>query len=258
VKFELAGRADAAEAVVLSAGLGGVTAFWRPQLGALGEHFRLVLFDQRGTGRNTEALPSPYGIGDMADDVVQVLDAAGIARAHFVGHALGGLVGLDLARRHPGRLGRLALVNAWAKADRHTERCFDIRLGILAAQGVAAYVATQPLFLHTAPYLSAHHEQVLAEIAHGTAQFQGEATLRARIAALRAFDASADLPAIRAPTLVMAARDDLLVPWTASRALAEGLPAARLWLTESGGHACTVEHPVAFNAAVLEFLKGKG
>lgn len=254
MKYELAGRADAAECIVVSAGLGGATGFWAPQLAELARHFRILLFDQRGTGKNTEALPEGYTIGHMADDVVQVMAAAGIARAHVLGHALGGLVGLDLARRHPDRVGRLVLVNAWARADRHSSRCFDIRIGILHAQGVAAYVATQPLFLHTAPYLSANHDRILAEVAHGTAHFQGVDTLLKRIGALRAFDVLDALPTIRAPTLVAAARDDLLVPWTASRILAEGLPDARLWVTPEGGHAFTVEHPGPFNAAMLEFL----
>lgn len=254
LQYEIAGRADAAETVVLSAGLGGAAAFWAPQMAALAPHVRILLFDQRGTGRNAGPLPDGYTIGHMADDVLEVMGAAGIARAHFVGHALGGLVGLDIARRHPGRLGRMVLVNAWAKADRHTERCFDIRLGILAAQGPAAYVAAQPLFLHTAPYLSANHEKILAEVAHGTAHFQGAENLLKRIGALRTFDVRADLAGIAVPALVAASRDDLLVPWTASQALAQGLPAARLWLAEQGGHAFTVEQPEPFNAAMTEFL----
>jgi len=258
MNYEITGRPDMDETILLSAGLGGAAAFWTPQRAALEAQFRVLAFDQRGTGRNREALPDPYSIGHMADDVLEVMDAAGIARAHFLGHALGGLVGLDLARRHPERLDRMVLVNAWAKADRHSERCFDIRLGILKAQGPAAYVAAQPLFLHTAPYLSAHDAAIQAEIAHGIAQFQGSDTLLKRIAALRAFDARPDLAAIRTPTLVAASRDDLLVPWTASRALAEGLPSAELWVTPEGGHAFTVEHPAAFNQRLLEFLGGPG
>jgi aminoacrylate hydrolase len=253
VNFEVTG--EGAEAVVLSAGLGGAASFWAPQRAALERHFRVVAFDHRGTGRNAEPLPPDYGIGAMADDVLEVLDAAGIGRAHLLGHALGGLVGLDLARRHPDRLGRLVLVNAWARADRHSERCFDIRIGILRSQGPAAYVAAQPLFLHTAPYLSAHHDRILAEVAHGTASFQGTENLLARIAALRAFDARADLARIAAPVLVAAARDDLLVPWTASAALAEGLPNAELWLTPEGGHAFTVERSDLFNPVLLDFLR---
>lgn len=253
MRFEVTGKAGA-PAVVLSAGLGGAAAFWAPQRAALEEHFRVVAFDHRGTGRNAGELPEGYTIGHMADDVVAVLHEAGIARAHLVGHALGGLVGLELARRHPARLDRLVLVNAWAKVEPHSERCFDIRLGILAAQGPAAYVAAQPLFLHTAPYMAANAARLDAEIVHGTAHFQGADNLRRRIAALRAFDAHADLARLPAPTLVAAARDDLLVPWTASQVLAEGLPNATLWLTETGAHAFTVEQPEPFNRAVIGFL----
>jgi len=252
VNYEVTG--SGAEAIVLSAGLGGAAAFWAPQRAALEARFRVVAFDQRGTGRNAEPLPEGYSICHMADDVAKVLDAAGIERAHFLGHALGGLVGLDVARRMPERVGRLVLVNAWARVDRHSERCFDIRLGILHSQGPAAYVAAQPLFLHTAPYMSAHYEKISAEVAHGTAHFQGAANLLARIAALRAFDARADLTRIAAPTLVAASRDDLLVPWAASEALAASLPHAELWVTLQGGHAFTVEQPEVFNAKLLEFL----
>jgi aminoacrylate hydrolase len=182
------------------------------------------------------------------------MDAAGVSRVHLLGHALGGLVGLDLARRFPERVGRLVLVNAWARVDRHSERCFDIRIGILHSQGPAAYVAAQPLFLHTAPYMSAHHDKISAEVAHGTAHFQGAENLLKRIGALRAFDARADLARIMAPTLVAASRDDLLVPWTASEALAAGLPHAELWVTPEGGHAFSVEQPELFNAKLLDFL----
>lgn len=253
---EITGQATPAEAVVLSAGLGGTTAFWAPQREALERHFRVVLMDQRGTGRNAEPLPAGYTIRHMAEDVLEVLDAAGIERAHLVGHALGGLVGLELARCAPQRLRRMVLVNAWARVDRHSERCFDIRIAMLQSQGPAAYVAAQPLFLHTAPYLSAHHEHILAEVARGTEHFQGADTLLKRIGALRGFDARADLAGMTTPALVAASRDDLLVPWTASRDLAAGLPAAEFWLTPEGGHAFTVEQPEPFNTAMLNFLRG--
>jgi aminoacrylate hydrolase len=253
VKYRLTGKAGA-ETVVLSAGLGGAAAFWAPQVPALEQHFQVLHCDHRGTGANREPLPEGYSIAHMAQDVVEVLDQAGIARAHILGHALGGLVALELARLAPERAGKLVLVNAWAKADRHTARCFDVRLGILASQGPAAYVAAQPLFLHSAAYASAHHEKILAEIEHGTKTFQGEDTLRKRIAALRAFDATADLPRIPHPTLVAAAKDDLLVPWTASEALAAGLSNATLWMTDHGAHACTVEDPDAFNPVMMGFL----
>ncbi|WP_022722530.1 alpha/beta fold hydrolase, partial [Rhodopseudomonas sp. B29] len=118
---EITGRTEKnAPTIVLSAGLGGAGAFWQPQLAALKQHFRVVLYDHRGTGRNPTTLPEGYSIGDMADEVIALLQSLQIKRCSFMGHALGGLVGLDLALRAPQMLDRLVLVNAWAAPNPHT------------------------------------------------------------------------------------------------------------------------------------------
>ncbi|WP_174243227.1 pyrimidine utilization protein D [Beijerinckia sp. L45] len=252
--YEVVGRADAAETVLLSSGLGGAGAFWQPQLAALSERYRVVLYDQRGTGRNTEPLPDGYSIGAMADDVIEILDHLDVARCAFVGHALGGIVGLDLALRYPNRLTSLVPVNAWAKTDGHTAMCFAVRKDLLLHVGPAAYVRAQPIFLYPAPWLSQNAERLAREEAHGIAHFQGADTLLKRIGALLAFDVSARLGEITVPTLVAASRDDILVPWTASERLADGIPTARLWVTPEGGHGFTVTEPEIFNAALLRFL----
>lgn len=254
--YEILGRADdAASTVLLSAGLGGLGHFWRPQLEALAAHHRVILYDQRGTGANAGALPDGYSIADMADDVVEVLDSAGVAACHFAGHALGGLVGLELARRAPSRLQSLVLVNAWARVDSHTRRCFDARLALLKHVGVEAYVRAQPIFLYPAAWLSEHEDVVAREEAAGIAHFQGQDNLLKRLSALLAFDATNDLAGIKTPALIAASRDDVLVPFTRSQQLASHLPNATLWLTAEGGHAFTATDPAPFNAAMLTFLE---
>jgi aminoacrylate hydrolase len=255
MRYDVLGRTDGkASTVVLSAGLGGLGHFWRPQIEALAAHHRVIVYDQRGTGANAGELRDDYSIADMADDVVTVLDDAGVASCHFAGHALGGLVGLELARRAPSRLDSLVLVNAWARVDGHTRRCFDARIALLKHVGVEAYVRAQPIFLYAAAWLSAHEEAVRKEEAAGLAHFQGADNLMKRLSALLAFDATSDLAAVQTPTLVAASRDDVLVPFTRSQQLAAGLPNATLWLTAEGGHAFTVTDPAPFNAALLAFL----
>ncbi len=239
--------------VLLSSGLGGAGSFWQPQLEPLCRGYRVVTYDQRGTGRSAGPLPDPYPISAMAGDVAEILDGLGIGRCHFVGHALGGLVGLDLALRRPDRVGSLVLVNAWAKGDAHTARCFDVRRDLLRI-GPEAYVRAQPLFLYPAPWMSRNAQRLAREHEHAVAHFQGTDTLLKRIAALLAFDVADRLGEIACPTLVAAARDDLLVPWTASEALAAGIPGARLWLAAEGGHGFTVTEPEAFNAVLGSFL----
>ena len=240
--------------MVLSAGLGGAGAFWQPQIDSLSARYRVLAYDHRGTGTNSEELPQPYAIADMAADVLGLLDDLGIARAHLMGHALGGLVGLELALSAPDRLASLILVNAWARTDSHTKRCFDARLALLTHAGPAAYVRAQPIFLYPAAWLSANAERIARDDAHGIAHFQGAETLMRRVGALLAFDVADRLGAIATPTLVAAARDDVLVPYTCSEALAAGIPRAVLWMVAEGGHGFSVTAPAPFNAAILDFL----
>ncbi|CAN5920627.1 pyrimidine utilization protein D [soil metagenome] len=248
------GPHPAAETVLLSAGLGGAVGYWTPQIAALRQHYRVVAYDQAGTGRNRGDLPDGYRIAAMADEVLSVLEASQTRKVHFVGHALGGLVGLDLALRQADRLRSLTVVNGWAAAHAHTRRCFDMRLALLKHEGAAAYVKAQPIFLFPADWLARNEARAAQEEAHGLAGFQGAHNLQARIGALLAFDVRNQLASLRLPTLIAAARDDVLVPSTMSEALAAAIPGARLHIAPWGAHAINVTEPAAFNALLLDFL----
>jgi aminoacrylate hydrolase len=251
------GPGSGAETVLLSAGLGGTAGYWAPQLEALRRRYRVVTYDQAGTGRDRRALPADHSIAAMADEALAVLEASGTATAHFVGHALGGLVGLELALRRPERLASLTLVNGWAAASAHTKRCFDVRLALLKHEGPAAYVRAQPIFLYPADWLARNTKRLEEEEAHGLAGFQGAETLRRRIAALLAFDATARLGAVHTPTLIVAARDDVLVPSSMSEELAFAIAGSRLCVAAWGAHAINVTEPEAFNSLLLDFLAHK-
>jgi aminoacrylate hydrolase len=254
VHFDVHGP-DGAPSVLLSSGLGGTAGFWQPQMSALIDAgYRVITYDQRGTGRSQQSLSEPYSIQQMALDVVEILDASNTASCHMVGHALGGLVALQLALDAPTRLDSLVLINAWSKPNPHSARCFDSRLTLLTIGGPKAYVAAQPIFLYPAAWCTANQQRVEEEVAHGTAHFQGEANLRARISALRAFDIDARLEEIKLPVLVSTAQDDILVPWTCSELLAQGLPLAELDKFAHGGHGHNVTEADRFNSSLLDFL----
>jgi len=94
--------------LVLVQGMGFDRLGWQPVLGRLGRHFRLVLMDNRGSGRS-EGPADAFTVADMVGDVVAVLDAARIRRAHVLGASLGGLVAQELAITHPERVDGLVL-----------------------------------------------------------------------------------------------------------------------------------------------------
>lgn len=255
---ETHGRTDpGAPTIVLSSGLGGAAHYWAPQIPALAADYRVIAYDQLGTGRSPGTLPDGYSIADMAKELVGLLADLGVERCHVMGHALGGLVGLQLAMTQPALVDRLVVINAWAKTHPHTLRCFAARKSLLLNTGVAAYVAAQPLFLYPAWWMADRTDWLAQQDEAGIAHFPPTETVLRRIGAIEAFDICPDLAAITAPTCVIATRDDVLVPATCSAALAEGLPNGRLAMLEQGGHACNVTDPDRFDALVGAFLRAE-
>lgn len=242
--------------VVMSAGLGGHGAYWRPQVKALSNRYRIILYDHRGTGQSDRApLPADYDARHMAQDITAILDGLDYEAAHIVGHAAGAVAGLQLALDHPHRVLSVSAINGWAVAEDHFKRCFEIRTAIYRAGGPQAYLKAQPLFLFPAEWIADHLDELDAQAAHHTAGFQDEATLMARIGALGRFDIRERLSEITCPVLVMGSLDDMLVPVRSSAHLAEGLPNAQFVAVPWGGHAVNITVPEEFDRYLLTFLR---
>jgi pimeloyl-ACP methyl ester carboxylesterase len=94
-------------------GSGCDSADWDATLAHLGPGFRTVTMDFRGHGRS-DAPATPFGLPDLAGDVLALLDALGIERATLVGHSLGGMVAVEAASRS-GRVAGLVLLEGWTR-----------------------------------------------------------------------------------------------------------------------------------------------
>jgi len=95
--------------LLLIQGLGYARWGWEPVVDGLARSFELLLFDNRGIGES-DAPPGPYTVVELADDAAQVLDEAGVERAHVLGTSLGGMVAQELALGRPQRVEKLVLV----------------------------------------------------------------------------------------------------------------------------------------------------
>nr|WP_226789305.1 alpha/beta fold hydrolase [Pseudomonas aeruginosa] len=100
--------------LALSNSIGTTLHMWDAQLPALTRHFRVLRYDARGHGASSVP-PGPYTLARLGEDVLELLDALEVRRAHFLGLSLGGIVGQWLALHAPQRIERLVLANtsAW-------------------------------------------------------------------------------------------------------------------------------------------------
>ena len=245
-------REGAGPALVLGAGLGGAASWWAPNRAALAERFTVITFDQRGTGRSSKVPVA--SIEQMAADLIAVLDAAGVDAAHYLGHSTGGAIGIAAALDHPGRLRSLLIYASTTHGDAYRRRVFALRERLLAALGADAYAQYTTLLLYPPYWINANADR-LAAMEKQAAGALGPAEVQAsRLAAILEFDRRAELPAIRIPTLVLCADDDILTPRYFSEEYARLIPGARTRWEPRGGYALSRTEPDTFNRIALEFF----
>lgn len=234
--------------LLLISGLGGLASFWNGVVPRLAARFKVVRHDHLGTGHSDAPLID-YSIEQMAGDVIALMDGLGVARAHIVGHSTGGAIAQTLALDHAARVGRLVLSAAWTRADPYLRLMFETRAEVLRRAGGAVYSRLSALLGTPAAWLREHG------LATELTVVNPEIVLR-RIDALLRFDRVADLPRLSAPTLVICARDDLVIPAYFSEALGAAIPGARTVLVGAGGHFLPRTSPRLWLRHVLPFLSG--
>jgi aminoacrylate hydrolase len=240
--------------VLLVPGLGGVGAYWQPNIPAFAAKHRVIIHDHRGTGQSSRS-KIDYSVDQMTDDLVRLMDHLKIDRAHLVGHSTGGAIGQTLAATHPERLSSLVIYSSWTKADPFFKRIFEARRTLLTTAGAAAYVRSTAAFLYPDWWINGNVALLEEREKVTIPNFPASEIVASRIDAIVAFDRTADLPRIKAPTLVICAKDDFLTPPYFSEELARLIPGAELQLLDKGGHCASESATEAFNAAVLRFLQ---
>lgn len=195
---------------------------------------------------------TPFTPDDLADDVLAAMDAAGIERAHLVGHSLGACLALLLAARWPDRVRRvvsvaptlfmddylLAVMDHWEAMARSDLAGHDLHAGlVLQAFGRAAHGRLVPAVVREMDRRPLARETVLRYV--DCDRRQDLRSLAARI---------------DAPVLVVCGSDDALPGPAQARAVAEGIGDSRLELMAGLGHSPQIEAPAAFNRLVADFL----
>ncbi|WP_243701423.1 alpha/beta fold hydrolase [Sodalis ligni] len=241
--------------MIFVSGLGGTAAYWQPQVEAFAQGFTVVTYDQRGAGTSDHPV-GPYSIETLVDDLQALVEALQLVRPVLIGHSTGGAIGQILAARHPALLAGMVLYASWAKSDMHFNWCFRMRRALLVGSTLEEYVHGSALFLYPPEHVKKHAEVLSPALLASATKFPEREVVLSRIDAIMAHDASAYLPLIQTPTLVICAQDDILTPPYQSRLLASAIPGAELKIVPQGGHSLSETETHLFNQITLDFVAG--
>ncbi len=220
------------------------------------DHFRVLTFDQRGSGLS-EKPHTAYSIALLADDTAALMDHVGFSAAHVIGVSMGGTIALELVLRHPGKVRSLILGCTTPGGPK------AIRIGGSAFAAAYSTHAMSPEergralaeAAFTKGYIGQHPEIIPAMIEARRQRPLDPVALEGRMKAVLAHDVYDRLKQIGCPTLVITGKDDALVAWQNSQLLAEGIPGATLVLLEPAGHCFWLEQPQQSLHAMAQFLE---
>jgi 3-oxoadipate enol-lactonase len=239
------------DAVVLAHAIGCDHRMWDELAAALPRQFRVIRVDLRGHGKSP--VPArPYSLDALAGDVLRVLDRLNVEKAHWVGLSMGGMVAQAFALGYGDRLGRLVLANTTSSYGAEGPAMWEARAKAVTEGGMAAIKDMAMSRYFSEEFRAAHPDGV---------ERVGQRFLETPAAgyigccdAIRDLDYTADLPGIRARTLVIAGEKDAGTPVAMSEILAQRIPGARLATIPGVAHLSAVEKPTEFNALVKDFL----
>ncbi len=230
----------------------------------LAEHYQLVWIDHRGNGRSESGDTARWRLEQWADDVRAFCDALGIVKPVVLGQSFGGVVAQAYASRHPDKLVLSSIGARWdfelamrrfaSRGGAEAERVARAFWSRMTPDDVAAYRRTCfPLYVSKPATTDLRamvvtREDVMRHFLRPGGPFQ-------------TMDLRPALSAIACPTLVLAGRDDPVIPWELSREVADTIAATsrapvEFVCMDGCGHGTWRDEPEAARAVLRRFVDG--
>jgi 3-oxoadipate enol-lactonase len=249
INYQIDGR-EGAPWLIFSNSLITNLSMWDDQVAGLKNDYRILRYDQRGHG-GTDAPAGKYSFDMLTQDVIGLMDALSIQRAHFCGISMGGMTALFLAQRHGDRFDKIIACDCGPASTPAGAQQWKERIDLAAEKGMEALVDITvnrwypPEFVATkAPVLDKVRNMIRTTPYDG---FAGCAY------ALSDYDLKPGLGGIKNPVLCMCGTKDAAYPGT--KAIAAAVPGATLVDLEGAGHISNTELPDKFTGAIRDFLK---
>ena len=235
--------------LVLSNSLMSNYTMWDDTVGALTDKFRVLRYDTRGHGRSG-VTPGPYSIASLAEDLVALLDALKVSKAHVAGLSMGGMIAQYVGANHPERVLSLALCNTASEMPPRSTWAARIESAQQGGIGALADGTIQRWFREGFTQRSPEKINTVRQMILAT-PLEGYI---ACASAVRDMAQTTMLLKIKAPTLVMTGRQDPACTVEQGTVLHRMIDGSKFEVIEDAAHLSNIEQPEVFNRNLRRFL----
>ena len=237
--------------LVLNNGIFMNTTSWVFQTPELAKRYRVLTYDMRGQGQSDHP-EGEYSLDLHAQDLVALMDALGIRKAHLVGTSYGGELNLVMGIRFPERCQSLTIICSVSHSD-------PLAAAMIERWRLAAKMGDGPLFfrliyadVYSEGFLTSRPDLIpLAEQRYATLDLPAAVRL---IESFQHFNVSADLGKIKVPTCIASAELDILKPRRYGEILHHSIAGSEFHLIPNSGHVAVLEKAAEVNTIILGFL----
>lgn len=243
--------------LVLINGLGGHIGTWDPRfIRELSKKLKLVIFDNRGAG-HTDVSDSEYSIELFADDTAGLMDVLRISRAHVFGISMGGMIAQELVLNYPEKVDKLVLCSTNCGGANSVQPGEVVRalMADMSALSPEEIVRMAVPALFTDEFVKNNTELVESHVQQTLKTPISEEAYMRQVGAIMNFDTYDRLSQIKAPTLILQGKMDLLVPSENGSILAEAISDSKLVYFENSAHVLAEEMETVLQVLV-GFLVG--
>ncbi len=227
---------------------------WDAQIPALTPHYRVLRIDSRGHGLSTSS-PPPYTLPQLVEDVIAVWDSLKIRRSAIAGLGLGGIVVSEVALRHGDRVSALIPVSCRASMTPQYQAIWPPLVEAAKKGGIAA-IADMTISRWFSEEFRANNTATIKTVRDAILRTSLDGYLGC-IAAILTLGHADRLPTLRIPVLYVSGELDRVgAPPDIVQAMCDATPGAKHVVLPGATHISTVCNPTAFNAALLDVLRG--
>jgi len=226
---------------------------WRHLMAPL-TGWRRIAVDLRGMGLS-DVPESGYDMRSYADELAELLRVLEVEQAVICGLSMGGYIALEMMRSHRGNVRGLILANTRAEADSPQAKADRDAMIKLAEREGSEGLAEVMLPKLLSPSSLSAMPQVVEHVRTMIANNPDAGIIGAITAMKERADSTPLLKDIDVPTLVIAGREDRMIPVGQSRAMADQIPGAQFTVIAEAGHLPPMEQPIATSRVIGEFLE---